>query len=52
MKILCFRYYDVELGKGSEAIEGSRVAVHYDAYWKGITFMTSRQVSYFSRTLA
>lgn len=39
------RYYDVEVGKGPEAGEGARVAVHYDAYWKGITFMTSRQVS-------
>lgn len=38
------RYYDVEVGKGPEATEGNRVAVHYDAYWKGITFMTSRQV--------
>ena len=39
------RYYDVELGKGQEAKQGARVAVHYDAKWKGVTFMTSRQVS-------
>jgi len=37
------RFYDVEVGNGAEAKEGARVAVHYDAYWKGVTFMTSRQ---------
>ena len=38
----CVRYYDVVLGKGTEATEGSRAVVHYEARWKGITFMTSR----------
>ena len=37
------RYYDVSVGSGPVAVEGARVAVHYDAYWRGITFMTSRQ---------
>ena len=36
------RYYDVVLGKGTEATEGSRAVVHYEARWKGVTFMTSR----------
>lgn len=36
------RYYDVEVGKGALAKEGERVVVHYEARWKGITFMTSR----------
>ncbi|KAE9465515.1 hypothetical protein C3L33_02584, partial [Rhododendron williamsianum] len=31
------------VGGGAEAVKGSRVAVHYVAKWKGITFMTSRQ---------
>jgi len=31
------------LGKGAEATEGSRAVVHYEARWKGVTFMTSRQ---------
>ena len=39
----CCRYYDISVGSGPMAVEGSRVAVHYDAYWRGITFMTSRQ---------
>ena len=39
------RYYDLEVGNGATAKEGARVAVHYDAYWRGITFMTSRQAS-------
>ncbi|KAG6417542.1 hypothetical protein SASPL_119725 [Salvia splendens] len=36
-------YYDLKVGDGLEAVKGSRVAVHYVAKWKGITFMTSRQ---------
>ncbi len=44
LKICCcyIRYYDVVLGKGTEATEGSRAVVHYEARWKGVTFMTSR----------
>ncbi|PQQ09063.1 hypothetical protein Pyn_00063 [Prunus yedoensis var. nudiflora] len=37
------KYYDLKVGGGAEAVTGSRVAVHYVAKWKGITFMTSRQ---------
>ncbi|NP_001347078.1 putative FKBP-type peptidyl-prolyl cis-trans isomerase family protein [Zea mays] len=37
------KYYDIKVGSGAEAVKGSRVAVHYVAKWKGITFMTSRQ---------
>ncbi|XP_041024918.1 peptidyl-prolyl cis-trans isomerase FKBP16-4, chloroplastic-like isoform X3 [Juglans microcarpa x Juglans regia] len=37
------KYYDLKVGGGVEAVKGSRVAVHYVAKWKGITFMTSRQ---------
>ncbi|KAL3628412.1 hypothetical protein CASFOL_027458 [Castilleja foliolosa] len=37
------KYYDLKVGNGLEAVKGSRVAVHYVAKWKGITFMTSRQ---------
>uniref|UniRef100_I1Q8N6 peptidylprolyl isomerase n=2 Tax=Oryza glaberrima TaxID=4538 RepID=I1Q8N6_ORYGL len=37
------RYYDITVGSGLKAVKGSRVAVHYVAKWKGITFMTSRQ---------
>ncbi|GLT25781.1 hypothetical protein SLA2020_008900 [Shorea laevis] len=37
------KYYDLKVGSGTEAVKGSRVAVHYVAKWKGITFMTSRQ---------
>ncbi|KAF0908872.1 hypothetical protein E2562_028752 [Oryza meyeriana var. granulata] len=37
------RYYDITVGTGPKAVKGSRVAVHYVAKWKGITFMTSRQ---------
>eukprot|EP00850_Spirogloea_muscicola_P016135 SM000129S26122 [mRNA] locus=s129:16045:17551:- [translate_table: standard] len=37
------RYYDITVGRGAEAKKGSRVAIHYVAKWKGITFMTSRQ---------
>ncbi|XP_028557219.1 peptidyl-prolyl cis-trans isomerase FKBP16-4, chloroplastic-like isoform X8 [Dendrobium catenatum] len=37
------KYYDLKVGGGSKAVKGSRVAVHYVAKWKGVTFMTSRQ---------
>ncbi|KAG2686429.1 hypothetical protein I3843_09G005800 [Carya illinoinensis] len=37
------KYYDLKVGGGVQAVKGSRVAVHYVAKWKGITFMTSRQ---------
>ncbi|KAG2640519.1 peptidyl-prolyl cis-trans isomerase FKBP16-4, chloroplastic-like isoform X2 [Panicum virgatum] len=37
------KYYDIKVGSGAQAVKGSRVAVHYVAKWKGITFMTSRQ---------
>ncbi|KAM0951726.1 putative peptidylprolyl isomerase [Dioscorea sansibarensis] len=37
------KYYDLKVGSGLKAVKGSRVAVHYVAKWKGITFMTSRQ---------
>ncbi|KAG8080971.1 hypothetical protein GUJ93_ZPchr0007g5184 [Zizania palustris] len=37
------KYYDISVGTGAKAVKGSRVAVHYVAKWKGITFMTSRQ---------
>ncbi|EFJ32081.1 hypothetical protein SELMODRAFT_75290 [Selaginella moellendorffii] len=37
------KYYDVKVGGGNPAVKGSRVAIHYVAKWKGITFMTSRQ---------
>ncbi|TKY53024.1 Peptidyl-prolyl cis-trans isomerase FKBP16-4 [Spatholobus suberectus] len=37
------KYYDLKVGSGAEAKKGSRVAIHYVAKWKGITFMTSRQ---------
>ncbi|XP_037442336.1 peptidyl-prolyl cis-trans isomerase FKBP16-4, chloroplastic-like isoform X2 [Triticum dicoccoides] len=37
------KYYDIKVGGGAKAVKGSRVAVHYVAKWKGITFMTSRQ---------
>lgn len=36
------RLYDIEVGTGAEASVGSRVAVHYEVKWRGITFMTSR----------
>ena len=36
-------YQDTVVGDGPEAQEGSRVAVHFDAKWKGITFVTTRQ---------
>ncbi|RZC90917.1 hypothetical protein C5167_028750, partial [Papaver somniferum] len=41
--ILQIRYYDLKVGEGATAVKGSRVAVHYVAKWKAITFMTSRQ---------
>ncbi|CAH9113902.1 unnamed protein product [Cuscuta epithymum] len=37
------KYYALKVGSGPEAVRGSRVAVHYVAKWRGITFMTSRQ---------
>ncbi|XP_029123390.1 peptidyl-prolyl cis-trans isomerase FKBP16-4, chloroplastic isoform X2 [Elaeis guineensis] len=37
------KYYDLKVGGGPKAVKGSRVAVHYVAKWKGVTFMTSRQ---------
>lgn len=37
------KYYDVEVGTGAEAVEGKRVVVHFDAKWKGVTFITTRQ---------
>lgn len=37
------KIYDVTVGSGQEAVKGSRVAIHYVAKWKGVTFMTSRQ---------
>eukprot|EP00889_Picochlorum_renovo_P006074 jgi/Picre1/33104/NNA_008430.t1 len=36
------KYYDVIVGDGEEAREGSRVVVHFDAKYRGITFVTSR----------
>ncbi|KAG6541804.1 hypothetical protein Mapa_016819 [Marchantia paleacea] len=37
------KYYDIKVGSGATAVKGSRVAIHYVAKWKGITFKTSRQ---------
>jgi FKBP-type peptidyl-prolyl cis-trans isomerase len=37
------KYLDVTVGDGDEAREGSRVAVHFDCKWRGITFVTTRQ---------
>ncbi|XP_020576220.1 peptidyl-prolyl cis-trans isomerase FKBP16-4, chloroplastic-like isoform X2 [Phalaenopsis equestris] len=37
------KYYDLKVGGGAKAAKGSRVAVHYVAKWRGVTFMTSRQ---------
>ncbi|KAK9821534.1 hypothetical protein WJX74_008254 [Apatococcus lobatus] len=37
------KYYDLVKGTGDTAREGQRVAVHFEAKWKGVTFMTSRQ---------
>ncbi len=36
------RYYDVIVGTGPEAVEGKRVVVHFEAKWKGVTFITTR----------
>lgn len=41
-KVVMRRYYDVMVGTGPEVKKGDRIAVHYDAKWKNITFMTSR----------
>eukprot|EP00271_Cylindrocystis_brebissonii_P005169 TRINITY_DN17117_c0_g1_i2.p1 TRINITY_DN17117_c0_g1~~TRINITY_DN17117_c0_g1_i2.p1 ORF type:complete len:176 (+),score=27.93 TRINITY_DN17117_c0_g1_i2:195-722(+) len=45
------KVYDVTVGKGPLASRGSRVAVHYVAKWKGITFMT-RRVAFYSGSYA
>lgn len=45
--VLC-RYYDVVEGSGALAKEGERVVVHYEARWRGVTFMTSRLVHVFA----
>ena len=38
------RYYDTIVGtQGPVAEEGRRVVVHFEAKWKGVTFITSRQ---------
>uniref|UniRef100_A0A7N0V1Z0 peptidylprolyl isomerase n=1 Tax=Kalanchoe fedtschenkoi TaxID=63787 RepID=A0A7N0V1Z0_KALFE len=37
------KYYDLKVGSGPVAVKGSRVAIHYVAKWRNITFMTSRQ---------
>ncbi|KAL4427445.1 hypothetical protein ABPG77_000734 [Micractinium sp. CCAP 211/92] len=37
------KYYDVVVGTGAEATEGRRVVVHFEAKWKGVTFITTRQ---------
>ncbi|BBN14502.1 hypothetical protein MPTK1_6g12290 [Marchantia polymorpha subsp. ruderalis] len=37
------KYYDIKVGSGATAVKGARVAIHYVAKWKGITFKTSRQ---------
>jgi hypothetical protein len=37
------RYADLKTGSGPDAKVGDRVVVHYEAKWKGVTFMTSRQ---------
>ncbi|CAM8968337.1 unnamed protein product [Rhodiola kirilowii] len=37
------KYYDLKVGNGPVALKGSRVAIHYVAKWRNITFMTSRQ---------
>ncbi|MEW5298493.1 MAG: hypothetical protein WDW36_001609 [Sanguina aurantia] len=36
------KIYDIEVGTGALASIGSRVAIHYEVKWRGITFMTSR----------
>ncbi len=37
------KYFDDVVGDGEEVKQGSRVAVHFDAKWRGITFVTTRQ---------
>ncbi len=37
------KYFDVIVGDGPEAQKGERIAVHFDAKWKGVTFITTRQ---------
>jgi FKBP-type peptidyl-prolyl cis-trans isomerase len=37
------KYYDVRIGNGPEVVPGDRVVIHYEAKWRGITFVTSRQ---------
>lgn len=37
------KFYDVTIGTGAEATEGKRVVVHFEAKWKGVTFITTRQ---------
>jgi len=37
------KYADLKAGAGPEARQGDRVVVHYEAKWRGVTFMTSRQ---------
>eukprot|EP01026_Neomeris_dumetosa_P034506 TRINITY_DN27718_c1_g3_i2.p1 TRINITY_DN27718_c1_g3~~TRINITY_DN27718_c1_g3_i2.p1 ORF type:complete len:205 (-),score=33.03 TRINITY_DN27718_c1_g3_i2:119-733(-) len=37
------KVYDVKVGEGQLAEVGRRVVVHYEAKWRGVTFMTSRQ---------
>jgi hypothetical protein len=32
----------VTVGKGPEAVEGKRVVVHFEAKWRGVTFITTR----------
>ncbi len=39
------RYYDLVEGTGDVAREGQGVAVHFEAKWKGVTFITSRCVN-------
>eukprot|EP01024_Parvocaulis_polyphysoides_P020451 TRINITY_DN19567_c1_g1_i3.p1 TRINITY_DN19567_c1_g1~~TRINITY_DN19567_c1_g1_i3.p1 ORF type:complete len:129 (-),score=16.81 TRINITY_DN19567_c1_g1_i3:467-853(-) len=36
------KLYDVKVGEGQLAEVGRRVVVHYEAKWRGVTFMTSR----------
>jgi hypothetical protein len=37
------RYAEIKVGTGPDAKIGDRVVVHYEAKWRGVTFMTSRQ---------
>lgn len=36
------KFHDYVVGPGQEAHQGDRVVVHYEARWRGVTFMTSR----------